>query len=124
MNHTLSLFDDAPGGGWKPSQARRTTARELLRQQVLATTAAAPRARAVEALFNGPSRGGMQGADALEAEVQLAWRALLRGDLLLLVDDRQITSLDEELHLRDDAQTRIIYLIPLMAPPTATTQER
>jgi hypothetical protein len=123
MNHTLSLFEDAPGGGWKPSQTRRTTARELLRQQVLAT-AAAPRARPIEALFGGPSRGGMQGADALEAEVQLAWRALLRGDLLLLVDDRQITSLDEELHLRDDAQARIIYLIPLMAATTASAQER
>lgn len=114
-SYTLSLFEDAPGGGWRSNTTPRVTAREILRQEVARSCASGAPRSSVEALYGQPARRGLQGSQAMELEVQRAWRAFARGDFLLLVDDRQISTLDQEVALREDSRVSLIHLVPLMA---------
>jgi hypothetical protein len=114
-SYTLSLFEDVPGGGWRSNTAPRVTAREILRREVARACASGAPRSSVEALYGKPTHRGLQGSDAMEDEVQRAWRAFARGDFLLLVDDRQIQTLEQEVALREDSRVSLIYLVPLMA---------
>jgi len=49
-----------------------------------------------------------------EEQVANAWEAFSRGRILLLVDDRQVDILDEEVTLRRDAEVCFYKLVPLV----------
>jgi hypothetical protein len=49
-----------------------------------------------------------------EEQVASAWDAFSHGRVLLLVDDRQVDTLDDEMALRHDAEVCFYQLVPLV----------
>jgi hypothetical protein len=49
-----------------------------------------------------------------EEQIASAWEAFTSGRILLLVDDRQVDTLDEEFTLRRDAEVCFYKLVPLV----------
>jgi hypothetical protein len=49
-----------------------------------------------------------------EEQVASAWEAFSRGRILLLVDERQVDTLDDELTLKRDAEVCFYKLVPLV----------
>ena len=102
----------------------RTTAREIIRARVHQEVRAHNAAKAGRATF----RGLVQPSDAeralnaprrpraIDAERQtaVAWDAFERGRVLLLVGDRQVTDLDQEVMLRPDTSAVFLKLVPLV----------
>ena len=64
-----------------------------------------------EARLNG--RRGPRRVDP-QAQTKVALRAFERGNVLLLVDDRQVDDLDEEVVLRPDSTVSFLKLVPLV----------
>jgi hypothetical protein len=57
-----------------------------------------------------------RGARKIDAEKQaeVARAAFVRGQVLILVDDRQVTELDERVVLRGDSSVTFLKLVPLV----------
>lgn len=49
-----------------------------------------------------------------QKQVEVALEAFESNGFLLLVDDQQVTSLDEEVHLRPDSRVSFLKLVPLV----------
>jgi hypothetical protein len=99
----------------------RVTVRELIRGRVYQTVTehrarhARPRPDAFqpsadERLLNGPRPP--RRID-WEAEYERALQAFHKNGVLILVDDRQVTDLDEEVELRADTRVTFLRLVPL-----------
>ena len=67
---------------------------------------------ATERLLNGDPRPARQRLD-WEQQYARALRAFERGAYLILVDDRQVEGLDEEIALEADTQIAFLRLVPL-----------
>lgn len=117
MAYTLSLFEDLPGDAWAaPRRAlRQTTAKSLLRQEVEKRYKES-HPHAFENLLQSVGRAQRLAARRrdLTAEISRALRAFARGEYLLLVDNQQITHLDERVEIHEDSKIRIVDLVPLM----------
>lgn len=106
MPTTLTIYDETVGAG--PAEPALTleiltseiTAGELLRRRVEEEA----RQRAAE------------GRSPVDADVQIerATLAFQAQQLLLLVDDRQVESLDEELRIGVDTKVTFLRLLPLV----------
>ena len=107
-----------------PGLPERITARELVRTRVREEVArynAAPRARFTglvrpldeEVERNGYRMGAPRRID-WERQADAAERAFARNGFVLLVGDRQIEDLDEEIDLSGDPVVSFIKLIPLV----------
>ena len=68
---------------------------------------------ATEQLLNGPPRRSRQRLD-WEQQYARALRAFERGAYLILVDDRQVEDLDDEITLTADTQVAFLRLVPLV----------
>ena len=126
---TVTLRDETPGGA--PTEAltldfldERVTARELIRARVYQEVAEFNAAHS--AVFRGlvqprdsqRTRDGyaLRSRRALDWEEQFA-RALEAFEcngFVLLVDDRQVLALDEEVELRHDSNVTFLRLMPLV----------
>lgn len=101
--------------------AERVTIRELIDARVSAEVRAHNAGAAL-----GPFRGLVQPTDDegrsgfkrrpvdARAQVEVAVRAFERGHVLLLVDDRQRTTLDEEVVLKAGSSVTFLRLVPLV----------
>ena len=126
---TVTLRDESPGGA--PTEAltldfldERVTARELIRARVYQEVAEFNAARSpvfrglVQPRDSQRTREGyaLRSRRALDWEEQFA-RALEAFEcngFILLADDRQIESLDEEVLLRHDSAVTFLRLMPLV----------
>ncbi|GGM81555.1 hypothetical protein GCM10010106_30240 [Thermopolyspora flexuosa] len=107
-----------------PGLPTRITARELVRTRVREEVArynAAPRPRfngLVQPVEEEIERNGYRQAPRRridwERQADAAERAFLRNGFLLLVGDRQIEDLDEEIDLSGDPVVSFIKLVPLV----------
>lgn len=102
----------------------RVTARELIRGRVYQEVTE------YNARTSGHFRGLVQPTEAervlngyrlrrgrridWEAQYEQALKAFAGNGLILLVDDRQVTDLDEVVHLRHDAAVSFLRLVPLV----------
>jgi hypothetical protein len=126
MGAALTVVDATPSGKALSSfrlelASERITVRELIRRRVLHevternAAARAPRARVsapVEARLNASVRAPRP-LDA-EAECAAALDAFGRNGFFLLVGDRQVQELDEELVFTGDTEVRFVKLVPLV----------
>jgi hypothetical protein len=130
MPITVNVFDETSAGHRVGPQeldflTERVTARELLRDYVYQevvehnarqrsqTQPALVEPSALERLLNGARPAQPQLLD-WQAQYTRALRAFERNGFLLLVDDRQILELDEEIELRAGAEVVFLKLVPLM----------
>jgi hypothetical protein len=102
----------------------RTSAREIIRarvhQEVRAHNAAAASRRSFRGLVQpneeeralNPQRRPRR-IDA-QAQTEVAWDAFERGRVLLLVGDRQLTEIDEEVVLAPGTSAVFLKLVPLV----------
>jgi hypothetical protein len=102
----------------------RTTAREIIRARVHQEVRAHNAAKASRGKF----RGLVQPAEEERAlnplrrprridadrQTEVAWDAFERGRILLLVGDRQLTEMDEEVVLAPDSSAVFLKLVPLV----------
>ena len=104
--------------------AERVTVRELIRSRVYqeVTEYSASRARPrqglvqpseTERLLNGPPHRQRQRLD-WEQQYERALRAFQKNGFLILVNDRQVEELDDEIELRADTQITFLRLVPLV----------
>ena len=126
---TLSIFDEVVGTGRQERftlqlASERVTARELIERRVREEVTAYNRNRAEhyfglvqpsdsERLLNGYRMGAQRVIDADE-QCARAIEAFARNGFLLLVDDRQISALDEPIVLRGRAEVTFLKLVPLV----------
>ncbi len=110
---TLSLFDDAPRGGWQqgPSTPERVSARALLRRHLELRRAGQGASDGIAGLLKRAGRA-VEVAD-LEAEVAKAALALDRGEFFVLVGDQALLSSDEEAVVPEGCEPRLVLLLPL-----------
>lgn len=114
---------DVLGGLELQLQEERTNAREIIRARVHQEVRAHNATQASRASFRGlirpsdeeralnpPRRPRLIDADR---QTEVAWDAFERGQMLLLVDDRQVTEMDEEVVLRPDSSAVFLKLVPL-----------
>lgn len=107
--------------------SERTTARDIIRRRVetevakLNDQAGAPlgngsfliASEATEARLNAPRSSGRRKPIEVETEISRATTAFLAGGFVMLLDDRQLEGLDEEIGLRTDSEVVFLYLTPL-----------
>ena len=131
MGAVLQLVDESPGSGKEPRPifelrlvSEKITARELIRRRI---------EREVEEHNRRPRRvfaGLVQPTDAeralngyrlrrprqldVEEQVRAALAAFEAKAFLLLFDDRQVESLDDELVLRKRSLASFVQLVPLV----------
>jgi hypothetical protein len=96
---------------------------EALNQRKLAHLAGQARTRSFlidvdasspESLLNGPIAKGRKPALArIETEAARAFEAFEKQRFILLLDDRQIDGLDEQVTVRPESQVVFLYLMPL-----------
>ncbi|MEU6312949.1 hypothetical protein [Streptomyces sp. NPDC047014] len=102
----------------------RLALRELIRRRVFQEVAefharrpevfrGLVRPEGAEAVLNGWALRGPRSVDP-EKQTALALRAFARNGFLVLVGDRQITGLDEEIDLRADTEVTFLTLVPLV----------
>lgn len=130
MSAVLSIYDEVIGV--QPREARftltlvseRVTAREIIsrrvREEVAAYNAHLPETfhglaqpADAELLLNGYRMRGPKRIDA-ERQCEKALQAFDRNGFLLLVNDRQLESLDEPIVIGDRADVTFIKLVPLV----------
>jgi hypothetical protein len=125
----VTIIDEVPGQGRHVAftlelWSERFTARELIERRVRHEVDA-HNLNATDTFF-----GLVQPADSeralngwrlkkprrIDAEEQVAkaWEAFGKGRILLLVDDRQVDTLDQELTLKRDAEVCFYKLVPLV----------
>lgn len=68
---------------------------------------------AKEATLNPSSRDRFRRVDA-EKQTDVALRAFERGQVLVLVDDRQVTELDQRVHVQQGRLVSFLKLVPLV----------
>jgi hypothetical protein len=107
-------------------ESEQVTVAELIRARVHqevrahnARSATAPRFNGLvqpertERELNGERKGRPRPVDA-ERQTEVALNAFERGQVLLLVDDRQVEELDHEVTLRPDSTVTFLKLVPLV----------
>jgi hypothetical protein len=127
---TISVHDETSSGDRLATSVlelltERVSARELIRSRVYQevsehnarladgpTAAPGVEPTALERLLNGarPLRERLD----WQAEYARALRAFERNGFLLLVDDRQLLDLDDEVELRPGAEVIFLRLVPLI----------
>jgi hypothetical protein len=129
MATTVTIVDEWTPGGAKCAWAlelltERVTARELIRsrvyQEVSEYNARAPgyfrglvQPTEAERVLNGYRIREGRKID-WEAQYEKARSAFQRNGFILLVDDRQLTELDEEVVVRPGTEVTFLRLIPLV----------
>ena len=129
MGISLTIYNETLFGAKDPALTldflnEAITARELIRERVYEEVrmyrAANPsRRRALvqpapeEEILNGPRIPKARQID-WEQQVQLALEAFQRNGFFILVDDRQIESLDETIALTPATQVSFVQLVPLV----------
>jgi hypothetical protein len=127
---TLTILDEAPGAA--PARVAFTLAlstatlraADLIRQRVEAEVAAYNAQRGevftglvqpegAERLLNGYRMRKVRQVDSA-AQVQRALEAFAHNGFILLVDDRQVESLDEQLTLTSASHVTFLRLLPLV----------
>lgn len=110
--------------------SERVSAREILRRRVEAEVKAlndrkwtqlgqtrsllvAPDAGSAEAILNAPRQPASGPQVDVEAEITRAINAFSAGRFLMLLDDRQLETLDQEVGLRPDSEVVFLYITPL-----------
>lgn len=125
MDAGIRIVDESPAGAilhelFLPVNAPRVSVRELIerrvREEVARWNAAGDRPRlvepeGVERELNGPRRRHVVVGDA---QVSRALAAFEAGRVIMLVDARQVTSLDDEIVIRADTVVTFIKLVPLV----------
>ncbi|HEV2195898.1 MAG TPA: hypothetical protein VGR55_09960 [Candidatus Acidoferrum sp.] len=129
MSHTITVVDESAPG--KPTatfilelDSHRLTARELirhrLRQEVAKFNAARPAAfqgliqpTDTESELNGYRLKKFRMLD-WEKQFEVALRSFEANGFFLLVDGKQVGSLDEELELNPTTKVQFIKLVPLV----------
>ncbi|MFJ7422830.1 hypothetical protein ACIQXD_30135 [Streptomyces uncialis] len=104
------------GGGWELAIAEeRLALRELIRRRVFQEVAE-HHARGAAGEFHGLVRptGRTPGRVDPEAQTELALRAFAASGFLVLVGDRQVTGLDEEIELPIGTEVTFLKLVPLV----------
>ncbi|MFE0424404.1 hypothetical protein [Streptomyces sp. NPDC058953] len=109
----VTFVDETTSGdrsdGWGVEIAEeRLALRELIRRRVHREIA---EARAGTPVRPGPGTG--PGPDP-DAETESALRAFERNGFLVLVGERQLTGLDEEIDLRPGTEVTFLRLVPLV----------
>ncbi|MEU3602730.1 hypothetical protein ABZ714_29045 [Streptomyces sp. NPDC006798] len=109
----VTFVDETTSGdrsdGWGVEIAEeRLALRELIRRRVFQEVA---EARAGSAVRPGPGSGP---APDPEAETAAALRAFERNGFLVLVAERQLTGLDDEVELRPGTEVVFLRLVPLV----------
>jgi hypothetical protein len=129
MATVLTIIDETPGGGSTGELTlefltERITVRELIRsrvyQEVSEYNASMPghfkglvQPTEAERTLNGYKLRERRKID-WEAQYERAVEAFQRNGFLILVDDRQVTELDEEIILRSDSSVSFLKLVPLV----------
>jgi hypothetical protein len=102
--------------------AERLTVAELIRARVhqeVRAHNAAPSSRFAGLIQPEPAERDLNGPRApkrvdAERQTDVALRAFERGHVLLLVDDRQVEDLQQEVTLRPDSNVTFLKLVPLV----------
>jgi hypothetical protein len=128
---TLTVRDETTSGKALATldlqlEAEQVTVAELIRARVHQEVRAHNADRAAAPRFNGlvqperterelNARGGgtVKPVDA-EKQTEVALHAFGRGQILLLVDDRQVEELDQQVTLRPDSTVTFLKLVPLV----------
>ena len=129
MAATLTIYDETTGGDRIPALnlaflADRITVRELIHKRVYEEVQAynlqEPEAfrglvqpEGAERVLNGYLLRERRKIDA-EQQYKKALQAFERNGFLVLVDDRQAESLDEEIEIRVGTQVSFLRLVPLV----------
>ncbi|QOC93765.1 hypothetical protein [Micromonospora craniellae] len=127
---TVTFVDESTAGARTPAWAlqifeERLTLRELIRrrihQEVAEHNAASPQPRrllvepnATEQALNGDRAQRSRRRVDAQRQVALAEEAFGRNGFVVLVDDRQVTELDDEVDLRRDTEVTFLKLVPLV----------
>jgi hypothetical protein len=125
----VTIIDEVPGRGRQVAftlelWTEKVTARELIERRVrhevdvhnlnaTNTFIGLVQPTDSERALNGWRLKTPRSIDA-EEQVARAWDAFSRGRILLLVDDLQVDTLDDELTLRRDAEVCFYKLVPLV----------
>ncbi len=126
----VTFVDESTAGARTPAWAlrifeERLTLRELIRrrihQEVAEYNAATPTPRrllvqptSTERTLNGePAERSHRRVDA-QRQVALAEEAFTRNGFVVLVGDRQVEELDDEVDLRRDTEVTFLKLVPLV----------
>ncbi|GIJ25848.1 hypothetical protein Vqi01_10100 [Micromonospora qiuiae] len=127
---TVTFVDESTAGARTPAWAlrifeERLTLRELIRRRIhqevaeCNAAASAPRRLLVqrtptERTLNGePAERSRRRIDP-ERQVALAEEAFTRNGFVVLVGDRQVEELDDEVDLRRDTEVTFLKLVPLV----------
>ena len=130
MPTTLTLFDETATGERRDALTvtllePTITARELIRTRVFEeckryNSRASPvswnglvRPAPLEAELNGPPKKKGRKLD-WHKQAEIALRAFESNGFILLVDDRQVESLSEQIRVREDTQVSFLKLVPLV----------
>jgi hypothetical protein len=130
MSMTIQVWDEAaPGGQRVVAEAvtlpkAETTIRELIRsrvqQEVERHNQCLPEVfrglvqpEGSERILNG-FRMKLQRSLDWEAQFKRACSSFETNGFLVLVDGRQVTDLDERIHLRTDSEVQFVKLVPLV----------
>ena len=132
MTHSITIYDETLPGERTASRrldllSSTTTLRELIRRRVYEEVQeyhAAPSSAVfrglvtpspVEAALNGtkPEHAPKRRID-WEAQYEKALSAFARNGFFVLVGDRQVESLDEEIHLKVDTKVSFVKLVALV----------
>ncbi len=127
---TVTFVDESTAGARTPAWAlqifeERLTLRELIRrrihQEVAEYNAATPAPRrllvqptSTERVLNGGREQGERRRVDAARQVALAEEAFGRNSFVVLVGDRQVEELDEEVDLRRDTEVTFLKLVALV----------
>ena len=131
MPYTVTLYDETLPGERTASRqlsllSSTLTLRELIRRRVYEEVQeyhAAPPAAVfrglvtplpTEAALNGPKPDAPKRRIDWEAQYEKALTAFERNGFFVLVGDRQVESLDEEIHLKIDTEVSFVKLVALV----------
>jgi len=131
MTETITLYDETLAGERTPALrlsllSSRITLRELLRrriyEEVQEFNAAPPETQfrglvtptPVEAALNGVKPAPAKRRIDWEAQYEKALTAFARNGFFVLVGDRQVESLDEEIQLKVDTEVSFVKLVALV----------
>ncbi len=132
MTHSITIYDETLPGERTASRrldllSSTITLRELIRRRVYEEVqeyhAAPPSAvfrglvtpSPVEAALNGPKlEQAVKRRLDWEAQYEKALAAFARNGFFVLVGDRQVESLDEEIHLKVDTEVSFVKLVALV----------
>src|SRR5579875_959581 len=129
MSATITVRDEMTADVWMKTLPRgvltaHITVRDLIRKRVCEEVQGYNQARpehvhgliqptAVERVLNGDTLQRRQQLD-WEEQYRRAIAAFERNGFFILVDNRQVESLDDEIELKDGAEISFITLVPLV----------